>query len=105
MVLLTLDIGTAIITFAGLSFLGLGVPPPTPEWGSMVASGSLLIDQWWVSGSRGWPSSRWWWPSTSLVMASATGLIHARDEWQTRIESEVPKSKREEAKQRDNATP
>jgi peptide/nickel transport system permease protein len=52
-VLLTLDIGTAIITFAGLSFLGLGVPPPTPEWGSMVASGRLLIDQWWVSGFPG----------------------------------------------------
>jgi peptide/nickel transport system permease protein len=52
-VLLTLDIGAAIITFAGLSFLGLGVPPPTPEWGSMVASGRLLIDQWWVSGFPG----------------------------------------------------
>jgi peptide/nickel transport system permease protein len=52
-VLLTLDIGTAIITFAGLSFLGLGVPPPTPEWGSMVSSGRLLIDQWWVSGFPG----------------------------------------------------
>jgi len=52
-VLLTLDIGTAIITFAGLSFLGLGVPPPTPEWGSMVAAGRLLIDQWWVSGFPG----------------------------------------------------
>jgi peptide/nickel transport system permease protein len=52
-VLLTLDIGAAIITFAGLSFLGLGVPPPTPEWGSMVSSGRLLIDQWWVSGFPG----------------------------------------------------
>ena len=52
-VLLTLDIGTAIITFAGLSFLGLGVRPPTAEWGSMVAAGRLLIDQWWVSGFPG----------------------------------------------------
>jgi peptide/nickel transport system permease protein len=52
-VLLTLDIGTAIVTFAGLSFLGLGVPPPTPEWGAMVAAGRLLIDQWWVSGFPG----------------------------------------------------
>jgi peptide/nickel transport system permease protein len=52
-VLLTLDIGTAIITFAGLSFLGLGVRPPAAEWGSMVAAGRLLIDQWWVSGFPG----------------------------------------------------
>ncbi|MGH8712630.1 MAG: ABC transporter permease, partial [Casimicrobiaceae bacterium] len=41
-VLVTLDVGNAIITFAGLSFLGLGVVPPTPEWGSMVAEGREL---------------------------------------------------------------
>ena len=35
--LITLDLGNAILTFAGLSFLGLGVVPPTAEWGSMVA--------------------------------------------------------------------
>ena len=48
-VLLTLDVGNAIITFAGLSFLGLGVVPPTPEWGSMVAEGRELVAQWWVA--------------------------------------------------------
>ncbi len=48
-VLVTLDVGNAIITFAGLSFLGLGVIPPTPEWGSMVAEGRELIAQWWVA--------------------------------------------------------
>jgi peptide/nickel transport system permease protein len=48
-VLLTLDVGNAIITFAGLSFLGLGVVPPTPEWGAMVSEGRVLIDQWWVA--------------------------------------------------------
>lgn len=47
--LLTLDIGNAIITFAGLSFLGLGVVPPTPEWGAMVSEGRSLIREWWVS--------------------------------------------------------
>lgn len=47
--LLTLDIGNAIITFAGLSFLGLGVVPPTPEWGAMVSEGRTLINEWWVS--------------------------------------------------------
>ena len=48
-VLLALDVGNAMITFAGLSFLGLGVVPPTPEWGAMVSDGQALIDQWWVS--------------------------------------------------------
>ena len=48
-VLVTLDVGNAIITFAGLSFLGLGVVPPTPEWGSMVAEGRELVSQWWVA--------------------------------------------------------
>jgi peptide/nickel transport system permease protein len=48
-VLLTLDVGTAIIVFAGLSFLGLGAVPPDPEWGAMISSGRMLIEQWWVS--------------------------------------------------------
>ena len=47
--LVALDVGNAMITFAGLSFLGLGVVPPTPEWGAMVSEGQVLIDQWWVS--------------------------------------------------------
>jgi len=48
-VLCTLDLGIAILTFAGLSFLGLGVVPPTPEWGSMVSEGRELVEQWWVA--------------------------------------------------------
>lgn len=48
-VLLTLDVGTAIITFAGLSFLGLGVIPPTAEWGAMISEGRELVEQWWVA--------------------------------------------------------
>jgi peptide/nickel transport system permease protein len=51
--LLALDVGNAMITFAGLSFLGLGVVPPTPEWGAMVSEGQVLIDQWWVSSFPG----------------------------------------------------
>jgi peptide/nickel transport system permease protein len=51
--LVTLDIGNAIITFAGLNFLGLGVVPPTPEWGAMVSQGRTLIFQWWVSAFPG----------------------------------------------------
>jgi peptide/nickel transport system permease protein len=52
-VLVTLDIGNAIITFAGLSFLGLGVVPPRPEWGSMVAEGREFVSQWWVASFPG----------------------------------------------------
>ena len=48
-VLITLDLGNAILVFAGLSFLGLGVVPPTPEWGSMVSEGRELVNQWWVA--------------------------------------------------------
>ena len=48
-VLLTLDLGAAILVFAGLSFLGLGAVPPTPEWGSMVSEGRELVQQWWVA--------------------------------------------------------
>ncbi|MBI1775188.1 MAG: ABC transporter permease [Proteobacteria bacterium] len=48
-VLVTLDVGNAIISFAGLSFLGLGVVPPTPEWGAMVSEGRELVEQWWVA--------------------------------------------------------
>lgn len=46
----TMEIGTAILTLAALSFLGLGAPPPTPEWGMLVATGrSFLAVQWWLS--------------------------------------------------------
>ncbi|MDT9111065.1 ABC transporter permease subunit, partial [Escherichia coli] len=40
LVLATLDLGNAVLLLAGLSFLGLGVQPPTPEWGSMVNVGT-----------------------------------------------------------------
>ena len=47
---LTLGIPTAIFTEASLSFLGLGIQPPTPAWGSMVADGrDYLMTSWWVS--------------------------------------------------------
>lgn len=52
-VLATLDMGSAILTFASLSFLGLGTTPPTPEWGSMVGNGIYYFDQWWISSFPG----------------------------------------------------
>ena len=49
-VLLTLQIGFVIIIESSLSFLGAGVPPPTPAWGSMIAEGrDYTTNAWWVS--------------------------------------------------------
>jgi peptide/nickel transport system permease protein len=46
----TLRIGDLILLEAALSFLGLGVPAPTPSWGSIVSDGSIdLVSAWWVS--------------------------------------------------------
>ncbi len=46
----TLDIGSAILEASALSFLGVGVPPPTPEWGLLVSSGWGTISRaWWIS--------------------------------------------------------
>jgi len=46
----TLGIGNTIVLEAGLSFLGLGVQPPTPSWGTMVADGrNHLLGAWWLS--------------------------------------------------------
>jgi peptide/nickel transport system permease protein len=47
-ILATLDVGAAILTFAGLSFLGLGSAPEVPEWGRMVSIGIDFFDQWWM---------------------------------------------------------
>jgi len=44
----TLDVGQAILAFASLSFLGLGPPPQTPEWGLMIATGRNYLSQWWI---------------------------------------------------------
>jgi len=47
---MSLNLGWAIINAAGLSFIGLGVKPPTPEWGIMVAEGARFIStgKWWL---------------------------------------------------------
>jgi peptide/nickel transport system permease protein len=50
LVLATLHVGFVIVLEAALSFLGVGIPPPTPSWGVMVADGRGLIEQaWWIS--------------------------------------------------------
>ena len=49
-VLVTLQVGYVIIVEASLSFLGAGIPPPTPAWGSMIAEGrEFVTSAWWVS--------------------------------------------------------
>lgn len=47
----SLNMGWAILNAAGLSYIGLGVRPPTPEWGILVAEGAQFIvsGEWWVS--------------------------------------------------------
>jgi len=49
----TLDLGNAILIFSGLSFLGLGAPPPNPEWGAMVANGMENFGYWWIGSFPG----------------------------------------------------
>jgi peptide/nickel transport system permease protein len=52
-VLATIDLGNAILVFAGLSFLGLGPEPSSPEWGRMIADGIQYFDQWWMAAFPG----------------------------------------------------
>jgi peptide/nickel transport system permease protein len=51
----TLGLGSAILTAAGLSFLGLGAQPPMPEWGQMIAEGRahIVSGEWWVTAFPG----------------------------------------------------
>ena len=45
----SLDIGSAIIFIASLSFIGLGAAPPAPEWGAMIAAGRVKFFDWWLA--------------------------------------------------------
>ena len=51
---LALDLAGVILAAAALGFLGLGIRPPTPEWGMMVAEGGKVVfDQWWIAAAPG----------------------------------------------------
>lgn len=50
-VLATMDLAYVILGTAGLSFLGLGAQPPTPEWGTMLASGRDYVTTAWPPNS------------------------------------------------------
>jgi peptide/nickel transport system permease protein len=45
----TMDLGQVVLLAAGLSFIGLGATPPTPEWGLMINDGTIHFYQWWVA--------------------------------------------------------
>jgi peptide/nickel transport system permease protein len=50
LVLVTLDVGTAILAVSSLSFLGYGAAPPAPEWGTLVSDGrNYLANAWWLA--------------------------------------------------------
>jgi peptide/nickel transport system permease protein len=49
-VMITLQVGLIVLSEAALGFLGAGVPPPTPSWGSLVSDGRNFVDTaWWIS--------------------------------------------------------
>ena len=49
LIVFTASVGAAIITEASLSFLGVGIPPPTPTWGTMLGEASnLFTPHWWM---------------------------------------------------------
>jgi peptide/nickel transport system permease protein len=50
LIMASLQLGNAILVGSGLSFLGMGAQPPTPEWGLMTAEGRNFMNQaWWIS--------------------------------------------------------
>lgn len=52
--LLAVDLGAAILAISGLGFLGFGAPPPTPEWGLLIAEGrQYLGSAWWLTSLPG----------------------------------------------------
>jgi peptide/nickel transport system permease protein len=54
LVQVSLDVGYAILAASSLSFLGLGVQPPSPEWGTMIADAqNHLQDAWWTAAFPG----------------------------------------------------
>jgi peptide/nickel transport system permease protein len=63
----SMNLSWAILNAAGLSFLGLGVQPPTPEWGVMISEGSpyIVSGQWWMS----------FFPGAALVLLTAGFIL------------------------------
>jgi peptide/nickel transport system permease protein len=73
----TTNISWAVLNTAGLSFLGVGIQPPTPEWGVMISEGSpyIVSGQWWMS----------FFPGAALILMTA-GFILLGDDLSARTE-------------------
>jgi len=68
-VLATLGLGQAILWAASLSFLGLGAPPPAPEWGTMLSSGRTYLSlAWWMT----------FFPGLAIVLVAAAATVLSR---------------------------
>ena len=90
MVLLTLNIGVVIIAEASLSFLGAGIPPPTPTWGLMVSEGAATSPSaWWVALIPGWRSRCWCCRSICSATGCATGSTRGCASYEQRHVLEV----------------
>ena len=63
----TLDFATSMLTESTLSYLGFGIPPPTPTWGNMLtgANNSLIIQQYW-----------WRWVFAAVIFSICTICIN-----------------------------
>ncbi len=65
-ILASLRVASAILAAAGLSFLGLGAQPPTPEWGAMLSEGrQYLFNAWWVT----------FWPGLAIALTVLAGNL------------------------------
>ncbi len=81
-VLATLDVGSVIILESTLSFLGLGIQPPTPSWGSMIADGrGHLSGAWWVCVAPG-----------GVLIATVLAANLLGDALRDRLNTSVPES-------------
>lgn len=81
LVLGTFQIGWVVLMEASLSFLGAGIPAPTPAWGAMIADGrSVLTSAWWVSFFPG---------LTIVLLVTSLNMLgdHLRDRWDPKLRS------------------
>ncbi|WP_326837142.1 ABC transporter permease [Amycolatopsis rhabdoformis] len=71
-VLAALELGTSILSISSLSFLGMGAPPPSPEWGALISDGrNYLVSAWWLSAFPGLV--------VALVVLAANRIARALD--------------------------
>lgn len=78
-VLATLEVATAVLAEASLTFIGLGIPPATPTWGQMLASGrEYLFNAWWLSTLPG---------MSLFIVVLGVNLVGdwLRDNWDPRL--------------------